>query len=279
MDRDLTLPQRRQRWIAMASRAALGIALLVALGWTAQRWLRPSLERSEIRTAIVERGPLEATVTATGTIVPRTEQTVSSPVSAAIVTVHVSLGERVHRGQPIMALDTHTSALTLSNLDEQLAVKRAEIRGQDLQRADAIRQARSRRDLLQIDLESREVRLGRRPVRVPLWFARRLGDPSVLRQVAEAVRARPHNRLRVILTSARPTRAAEVEIRGATVVALETPDRDGKLANVNLGFDNVKGYEGQHPYYGATVGRFANRIANARFTLDGKEYTLAANNG
>jgi hypothetical protein len=65
-----------------------------------------------------------------------------------------------------------------------------------------------------------EVRLGRRPVRVPLWFARRLGDPSVLRQVAEAVRARPHNRLRVILTSARPSRAAEVEIRGATVVAL-----------------------------------------------------------
>jgi hypothetical protein len=65
-----------------------------------------------------------------------------------------------------------------------------------------------------------EVRLGRRPVRVPLWFARRLGDPSVLRQVAEAARARPHNRLRVILTSARPSRAAEVEIRGATVVAL-----------------------------------------------------------
>lgn len=65
-----------------------------------------------------------------------------------------------------------------------------------------------------------EVRLGRRPARMPVWFARRLADPAVLRQVADAARARPHNRLRVILTSARPARVAEIEIPGATVVAL-----------------------------------------------------------
>jgi HlyD family secretion protein len=161
MDRDLTSRQRRQRWIAMASKAALGLAVLFALGWTAQRWLRPSLERADIRTAVVERGPLEATVTATGTIVPRTEQTLSSPVSAEITAVHVALGQRVHRGQPIISLDTRASELALRNLEEQLAVKNAEMRSQDLQRADAIRQARSRRALLQIDLESRQVRLGR----------------------------------------------------------------------------------------------------------------------
>lgn len=94
-----------------------------------------------------------------------------------------------------------------------------------------------------------EVRLGRRPVRVPLWFARRLTDPVVLRQVTDAARARPHNRLRVILTSARPSRAAEVEIRGATVVALRdvlaTPDTlavspdilDARLAGVPVRSD------------------------------------------
>lgn len=65
-----------------------------------------------------------------------------------------------------------------------------------------------------------EVRLGRRPVRVPVWFARRLADPAVLRQVADAARARPHNRLRVILTSARASRVAEIEIPGAAVVPL-----------------------------------------------------------
>lgn len=75
-----------------------------------------------------------------------------------------------------------------------------------------------------------EVRLGRRPARVPLWFARRLVNPAVVQQVVGAARARPHNRLRVILTSARPSRVAEIEIPGAAVVAL----RDVLAAPDNL---------------------------------------------
>ena len=65
---------------------------------------------------------------------------------------------------------------------------------------------------------------------------------------------------------------------GAIVVSLETPDRDGKLANITLGFDSIEGYMPRHPYFGATVGRFCNRIAKGKFTLDGKEYQLATNN-
>lgn len=145
----------------MATRAVIAVAILGALGWTAQRVLQPTLDRADLRVATVERGPLEATVTATGTIVPRTEQTLSSPVSAEILSVHVSLGEHVARGQVMMELDTRASQLALSNLDEQLALKNAELRSQDLQRADAIRQAESRRELLEIDLQSRRVRLGR----------------------------------------------------------------------------------------------------------------------
>lgn len=66
---------------------------------------------------------------------------------------------------------------------------------------------------------------------------------------------------------------------GATLVSLKTPDRSGRLADIVLGFDSIDGYLGDHPYFGAIVGRYANRIANARFTLGGKEYKLAANNG
>jgi hypothetical protein len=66
---------------------------------------------------------------------------------------------------------------------------------------------------------------------------------------------------------------------GAIVVELHVPDRTGKLANINLGFDSLEGYLGDHPYFGATVGRYANRIAQGKFTLDGQEYTLATNNG
>jgi aldose 1-epimerase len=66
---------------------------------------------------------------------------------------------------------------------------------------------------------------------------------------------------------------------GATTVALEVPDRDGNRANVTMGFDKLDGYFGKHPYFGATVGRYCNRIGKGRFTLDGQEYTLATNNG
>ncbi|MDA1051196.1 MAG: galactose mutarotase [Planctomycetota bacterium] len=66
---------------------------------------------------------------------------------------------------------------------------------------------------------------------------------------------------------------------GAIVVSVETPDRDGKLANITLGFDKLDGYLPRHPYFGATVGRYCNRIAKGKFTLDGQEYTLATNNG
>lgn len=66
---------------------------------------------------------------------------------------------------------------------------------------------------------------------------------------------------------------------GAIVVTFETPDRDGKLANINLGFPKLEGYFQRHPYFGATVGRFCNRIAKGQFELDGKTYKLATNNG
>lgn len=64
---------------------------------------------------------------------------------------------------------------------------------------------------------------------------------------------------------------------GAIVVSLEVPDRNGKLANVNMGFAKLDGFLGKNPYFGATVGRYCNRIAGGKFTLDGKPYTLATN--
>ncbi|MET0554878.1 MAG: aldose epimerase family protein [Vicinamibacteria bacterium] len=67
--------------------------------------------------------------------------------------------------------------------------------------------------------------------------------------------------------------------RGATIVSIRVPDRAGKLGDVTLGFDTLAGYEGDaNPFLGNVVGRYANRIGGAAFTLDGKEYKLAANN-
>jgi aldose 1-epimerase len=66
---------------------------------------------------------------------------------------------------------------------------------------------------------------------------------------------------------------------GATLVSCRTPDRDGRLADVVLGYSNVQGYEESSTYFGATIGRYANRIANARFVLDGRTCTLTGNDG
>ncbi len=66
---------------------------------------------------------------------------------------------------------------------------------------------------------------------------------------------------------------------GATVVTLKVPDRAGKAADTVLGYDTLDGYEKGTSYFGATVGRYGNRIAGGKFSLDGKTYTLPKNNG
>jgi aldose 1-epimerase len=66
---------------------------------------------------------------------------------------------------------------------------------------------------------------------------------------------------------------------GGIVTSIKVPDRQGTRADVVLGFDSLAGYVKNPPYFGAIVGRYANRIAKAQFTLDGKTYKLAANNG
>jgi aldose 1-epimerase len=72
---------------------------------------------------------------------------------------------------------------------------------------------------------------------------------------------------------------AKLSTYGAIITELHVPDRQGKLGDIVLGFDNLGQYLERHPYFGATVGRVANRIAKGAFVLDGKTYQLAINNG
>ena len=66
---------------------------------------------------------------------------------------------------------------------------------------------------------------------------------------------------------------------GGIVVSLTVPDKAGNMGDIVLGFSNVADYVKNSPYYGCIVGRYGNRIGKAKFSLDGQEYTLAANNG
>ena len=79
------------------------------------------------------------------------------------------------------------------------------------------------------------------------------------------------------------TNAKGLELRaityGATIISLRVPDRQGHLDDIVLGYPTLAGYLEKSPYFGAIVGRYGNRIAKGRFTLDGKTYALATNNG
>jgi aldose 1-epimerase len=72
---------------------------------------------------------------------------------------------------------------------------------------------------------------------------------------------------------------AEITNYGATVVSLFVPDKNGKFADVILGYDSLQSYENGTSYFGAIVGRYGNRIGKGRFTLEGKTYQLTINNG
>ncbi|HEY6212396.1 MAG TPA: aldose epimerase family protein [Vicinamibacterales bacterium] len=81
----------------------------------------------------------------------------------------------------------------------------------------------------------------------------------------------------------RMTNASGIEIRtipyGAIITSIKTPDRNGKMDDVVLGFDTLDGYLKTNPYFGAVVGRFGNRIAKGVFSLGGETFHLATNNG
>lgn len=72
---------------------------------------------------------------------------------------------------------------------------------------------------------------------------------------------------------------AKITNFGGIVTSLLVPDKDGNMEDVVLGFDSLQPYLEEHPYFGALVGRYGNRIAKGKFTLNGIEYTLAVNNG
>lgn len=71
---------------------------------------------------------------------------------------------------------------------------------------------------------------------------------------------------------------AKITNYGGIIVSLMVPDKDGKFGDVTLGMDSLAGYEKGVPYFGALIGRYGNRIAKGKFTLDGQAYTLATNN-
>ena len=104
---------------------------------------------------------------------------------------------------------------------------------------------------------------------------------TVTPQVSRRPFGKTKDGVEVYLYTLRNNKGAEVRISnyGGIVVSLKVPDRNGKMGDVVLGYDKLSDYIKDSPYFGAMIGRYGNRIARGKFTLDGKQYSLAVNNG
>lgn len=126
MDRDIATEVRRRR---VVRRAAAVVIALAAIGFSfaaTVQWLRPSIRRTDIQTARVVRGAVDATVEASGIVMPEVEQVVSSPVEARVLGVRRRAGDRVRAGDELLTLDTSSTRLDVARLDERIAQKENE---------------------------------------------------------------------------------------------------------------------------------------------------------
>lgn len=123
MDQELDASYRYRRLGKRAAWAGGVLALCVVVLILLPGWLRPAVEREQIRTAKVDRGPVEGIVEASGTVIPAFEGALSSPVEARVEKILKRPGETVRAGEEILRLDTSSARLALEKIEDQLARK------------------------------------------------------------------------------------------------------------------------------------------------------------
>jgi len=123
MDREIDVTFRRKRLMRRVSVAILSVALVAAVFIWGPRLIKPSVVRARIRTAKVDTGPIEATITASGTVVPEFEGVISSPVNARVLKILKRPGAVLSKGDPILELDLNESRLAVEKLNQQIELK------------------------------------------------------------------------------------------------------------------------------------------------------------
>jgi len=155
MDRPIESAVRRR---LLARRIAVPLACValaaIAFVWLFER-IRPSVRRTEIRTATVERGPVEATISASGNVVPAYEHVITSPIDSRVTAILLSPGARVGPGQPIVQLDVGETQAALEKLDDLIALKENEREQALLDNARQKAALLTQREIKALELQSR----------------------------------------------------------------------------------------------------------------------------
>ena len=161
MDRPInTKTQQLARGKQLAS-WLLAIAILAIAFLLLRSLLRPSVDLADIRVASVERGDVQATISASGTVVPRTELIISSNFPAEIRQVFVTTGTRVQAGDALLTLDARPIEVAIQDLSEKISLKENERTTARLRLEKAINEATGRYELRKIDLESHTAKFNR----------------------------------------------------------------------------------------------------------------------
>ena len=153
MDREISSDVRRRTLVKRVTLALIALAALGLLLAASVEWLRPSLHRRDIQTAVVGRGDVEAVVQTSGIVMPQFEQVVSSPVEARVLRVHRRAGESISAGDELLTLDTAAASLELNRLDEKLQQRRQEGARLRLQIEEDLAGLRAQYEAMKVDAE------------------------------------------------------------------------------------------------------------------------------
>ena len=153
MDRDIAPEELRRRTVKRVAVVAIAIAAVAFTFAATVEWLRPSVKRRDLQIARVERGPVEATLQASGTVVPLVEQVVSSPVEARVLRIGRRAGDPVRKGDELLSLDTSASRLEADRLGEQFAQKESTGTSLRLQLDETLANLRAQIEQKKLDAE------------------------------------------------------------------------------------------------------------------------------
>jgi HlyD family secretion protein len=154
MDRPLDSATQRRARLRRTSTIALPLAGLAAVLVLLPGWIRPSVSRSRIRTAIVTAGPIESVITASGTIAPEIERVLSSPLDARVLRVLKRPGTSVKHGEPVVVLDVSQSVLSLEKVVKDAQLKDNQQAQTRLTLEKSLRELDGRIELKTLELES-----------------------------------------------------------------------------------------------------------------------------
>jgi HlyD family secretion protein len=160
MDREIDSKINRVKWIRRFAMIAALILIIATIAIWGPGWIRPSVHRSRIRTARVDLGPIQTSITSTGTVVPEFEQVISSPIDARVIRILKRPGDSLLIGMPIVELDVSASRLVLEKADQSISLKQNQQARNRLELSQSLIRLQSQMEIKRLELQSLEARAG-----------------------------------------------------------------------------------------------------------------------